>query len=249
LTFDRIRNVLRTLCAISGLALAFNAAAIDRPVATEAELRTAILSANDGDVILFTADITLTADLPAIQKSITIRGDTPSTWVLDGDGAFRGFFIGAWAPGTGTPVAISVTIEELAIANTVAAGGFNDSRGGGGAGMGGSLFVASGANVVLTNVELQGFAIGGGNNLLSALGGGGGGGIGGNGANDPQGGGGGLGFGADGGSVGSPNGLAGIASGAASGWRSACSKPWEARRNGRPGGLRIGNTCKNSKII
>ncbi len=66
-------------------------------VTDDASLRAAITSAADGDTIQFANSITLLGDLPAIQKSITIDG---AGFTLDGDGSFRGLFIGAWTAGT-----------------------------------------------------------------------------------------------------------------------------------------------------
>src|SRR5689334_5747296 len=55
--------------------------------------------AQDGDTITFTQSITLTQDLPAVQNDVTIRGQGHQ---LDGNHQFRGFFVGAWTPGTST---------------------------------------------------------------------------------------------------------------------------------------------------
>jgi hypothetical protein len=66
---------MRTLAAIFILGLcARTAAAQTVDVTTEAELRGAILVTHSGGAIHFQADITLTADLPAIQQDITIDG-------------------------------------------------------------------------------------------------------------------------------------------------------------------------------
>ena len=43
-------------------------------VSNDAQLRQAILDAADGDTIRFGSDITLAADLPAIQTDVTIEG-------------------------------------------------------------------------------------------------------------------------------------------------------------------------------
>src|SRR5262249_37619198 len=127
-------------------------------VATESDLRTAILNATDGDTITFTASITLTADLPAVQHNVTITSQTGNTFALDGGSQFRGFLVGKWQPAaTGTAqLAISVTIRDLVIQNTKAKGGDGGGVGGAGAGLGGALFVADQATVTLINVELSG---------------------------------------------------------------------------------------------
>src|SRR5262245_44934002 len=101
-------------------------------VSNDAELRAAILAANDGDTILFDADITLLADLPVVQADITINGDGHT---LNGADQFRGLFIGAWQAGTATQIAVSVTIQDLDIEHAAAIGGDGGSRAGGGAGL------------------------------------------------------------------------------------------------------------------
>jgi autotransporter-associated beta strand protein len=203
------------------------ARAADIQVANESQLRNAITSANPGDSISFAANITLTADLPAVQKSVTINGNGNT---LSGNNQFRGLFVGSYNPSTGAPVAVTVAIQDLTITNTRAAGGNGGtgsagSGGGGGAGFGGALYVANLANVTVTNVDLNGNAAVGGNGGTggggAAGGSGGGGGMGGNGGNANPigggGGGGGLGVGANGGAGGANAGLAGIATGAPAG--------------------------------
>ena len=73
------------------------ASALDIPAFDSASLRMAITSASPGDTITFLRDITLDADLPAVQTSITIdgAGNTLSGKFM-GTVLFRGFFIGAW---------------------------------------------------------------------------------------------------------------------------------------------------------
>jgi autotransporter-associated beta strand protein len=190
------------------------AQAID--VASESALRDAILISTVGSRIVFQADIELTADLPVIQQSLTIDGNGH---ILSGNDIFRGFFVL-----TGT-----VTIRSLTIAHAAALGGRGgdaaqggSSSGGGGAGLGGGLFVASNARVTIRDVQFVACRAAGGDAgmLISGLvGAGAGGGMGGVGGTF-GGGGGGLGIAADGGTNGSgahPNGLAGIAIGAAPG--------------------------------
>jgi len=184
-------------------------------VSDDAELRAAILDAEAGDTILFDADILLAGDLPALQASITIDG---ATHTLNGGGQFRGLFIGAWQTGTATQIAVSVTIQNLDIAHAAAIGGDGggaaDFRGGGGAGLGGAIFVANLATVTVSNVSLADNRATGGNGGVASGGTfGGGGGMGGDGG---DGGGGGLGVGANGG-IGSTAGGAGIATAAAGG--------------------------------
>ena len=128
-------------------------------VSNDAQLRQAILDAADGDTIRFDADITLAADLPAVQTDVTIDGDGHR---LDGDGQFRGFFIGAWQPGTATPIAVAVTINDLSITDAVAGGGAGGGGGGGGAGLGGAIFVADLGTLTVSNVYLHANSAAGG---------------------------------------------------------------------------------------
>ncbi|WP_375782739.1 autotransporter domain-containing protein [Bradyrhizobium sp. Pha-3] len=172
-----------------------------------------------------TSNITLTGGttLPIINSSsnVTING---GNFTLDGGGVQRGFFVYS-----GT-----VAVNNLTIQNAVARGGDGgsglDGGGGGGMGAGGALFVASGANVTVSNVSLASNQANGGNggNYGAGGGGGGGGGLGGNGGNGGNaggGGGGGIGLGANGGAGAAGttggNGAAGIAVGAAGGGRGA----------------------------
>src|SRR5262249_3783172 len=132
---------------LAGSALALLAAGpaygTDFAVGTDAQLRSAITSAASGDRIVFTGNITLTADLPAVQKNVTFVGNN---FTLSGDNQFRGLFIGAFSGSM--PVPVTVAIQELAITNAKAQGG------GGGAGLGGAIFVANLANATLSNVTL-----------------------------------------------------------------------------------------------
>jgi uncharacterized protein with beta-barrel porin domain len=174
-------------------------------------------------VINFQNNITLSAaaanTLNAFNttSNVTVNG---GGFTLDGGGVQRGFFVYA-----GT-----VAINNLTIQNTQALGGSgggttaSGSGGGGGLGAGGALFVASGGNVTVSNVALNGNNATGGTGAagaaglsgFSSAGGGGGGGLGGNGG-FVVGGGGGVGTGANGGGFLSPSGSAGIVTGAASG--------------------------------
>ncbi len=101
--------------------------------------------ANTSYTITLGADITVTADLTAIDlasgDSLTIEAGAGST--LDGAGQYRGLFVQQG----------NVTIENLAIQNAYAVGG-----GAGGAGFGGGLFVAAGgtASLIGTNFANDG---------------------------------------------------------------------------------------------
>ncbi|WP_347337031.1 pectate lyase-like adhesive domain-containing protein, partial [Bradyrhizobium retamae] len=129
-------------------------------VANEAQLRSAISNAQNGDTITFTNNITLTDKLPDVQRNVTING---GNFTLSGNNKHRGLYV---ASGT-------VAINDLKIVNATAQGGnggdgrtesvLGGSGGGGGAGLGGALFVASGANVTVSNVNLQANQARGGN--------------------------------------------------------------------------------------
>jgi autotransporter-associated beta strand protein len=177
-------------------------------VATEAELNQAIATvdaATTGSFLIqLTANITEGTDTGA---SITFNGKTLSappdlyalnlngaTVTIDGQGhtlsgasTYRGIFAYAGA----------VTIQNLAINNTLAQGGSGYGGGGGGAGLGGGLFVASGAQVTLSDVSFSTDAADGGSGS-SGTSSGGGGGLGGDGGK----GGGGIGAAAGGGIIG-----------------------------------------------
>ena len=122
----------------------------------------------------FTANITLTSNLPAINlgsnTSLIINGNGTN---LDGAGQYRGLFVFSG----------DVSIDNLNINHTVAHGGAGGSPGGGGgAGLGGGLFIGTGAHVTIDNVNFTGDAAIGGNggsagsssNRLYSGGGGGG---------------------------------------------------------------------------
>jgi hypothetical protein len=131
-----------------------SARAADFLVNSDATLRGAITSAGSGDRIIFQNSITLAADLPAVQTNVTIIGNNNA---LSGNNQFRGLFVGAFSGST--QVAVSVSIQDLAITNAKAQGGAGGSGsvgGGGGAGLGGALFVASQATVTVSNVSLTG---------------------------------------------------------------------------------------------
>ncbi len=205
-------------------------------VGSEAQLRAAISGASAGDVIIFTSNIGLTADLPAVQSNVTILGNNKT---LSGNNQFRGLFIGAFTGSTQSAVTVSIT--NLAITDTKAQGGSGGGGGGGGAGLGGALFVANQANVVLSNVSLTNNAAqGGAGGTVGQFGGGGG--MGGNGGNflgdtgpSGTGGGGGFGVGADGGNS-RQGGQSGIALGATAAGAGGGPGAGTAGTNGGGGG-------------
>ena len=151
-------------------------------VNSDATLRAALhptTGAQNGDTITFTSNITLSDDLPAVQRNITIDGANKT---LSGNDPYRGLFVAKWEPGTANFQDVSVAIRALTIENCKAKGGAADiqTRAGGGGGFGGGLFVANKASVALDNVAIRN------NSAVGGLGGagpegGGGGGMGGNG--------------------------------------------------------------------
>jgi len=162
---------LALACWLAAPAIGGPAWAANFDVATDAQLRSAITTAANGDTITFTANITLAADLPAVQKNVTILGNGNT---LSGANQFRGLFVGAWTPGTGTQVAVTVGIQDLTITSTKASGGNGGagsagSGGGGGAGLGGAIFNHNGTLTIsnstfANNGVYGGFDAGGGGN-------------------------------------------------------------------------------------
>jgi autotransporter-associated beta strand protein len=114
-------------------------------VADEAQLTLAIVELNPGDSIVFTAGITLTADLPPIEQDVTIVGNG---FTLSGADQFRGLLIGGLDE-QGIPLTVQVTVRDLTIARTVAMGEL-----GGGSALGGAIFVTTQASVTLTGVTV-----------------------------------------------------------------------------------------------
>ena len=213
-------------------------------------------AATTGDIVITLAnDIAETATLDAINlhAGVTLAIDGGGH-ALDGAGQYRGLF--AYA---GT-----LTVGNLSIDNTVARGGNGGSlSGGGGAGLGGGLFVAgtnpglnSGADVTLNNVTFSSDKAIGGNGsagypyqgeLGPRPGGGGGGGLGGNGGDDQAvgGTGGGGGIGGDGGTAAA--GAPGIVPGASGGGNGAASTfPGSTAFPGGANGGGGGGTSVNS---
>ncbi len=200
---QRIRCVL--VCAAFALALPAAAGAQTVAVSDEASLRAALSTAVAGTTILFTGNITLTADLPSVSTGLTIDG---GGFALSGNNQYRGFVVAGY-DATQTPTAITVTIQNITIQNTTATGGVGGSGiagGGGGAGLGGALFIGQQATVNVSNVNLLSNAAAGGaggaGGAASTFSGGGGGvgGAGGAGTVNGPGGGGGFGNSATGGS-------------------------------------------------
>ena len=232
----------RRAATVAALMVVFGCPAVARAQTTftvidDASLRAALTTATGGDSIVFASSVTLTAgDLPTVASSITING---AGHTLSGAGQYRGLVVAAFSGPIPAPV--TVEIQNLTIANTLAQGGSGGSGldgGGGGAGLGGAIFVASQANVTLTNVSVVSSAASGGTGgaSIGGTGSGGGGGMGGAGGSGVSGGpagggGGGLGSGAIGGS--NTSGAAGIATGGDPGGQSL---PSTGGANGGGGG-------------
>ncbi len=133
-------------------------------VGSASQLEDAINRAANGDTITFTSNITLGSNLPALTKNVTIQGNGKT---LSGGNLYRGFIVGNPLNPSIKP---TVAINNLAIVNGAAIGGFGGPAylSGGGAGGGwrrsrGGLLVLAGANVTVTNVSFQnGTARGGG---------------------------------------------------------------------------------------
>ena len=205
-------------------------------------LSAAITTANatPGTTIVFSSSlagqtITLTSELPLLLgTNTTINGGGDIT--INGAGLYRGFFIGG-AGQAGEPASSSATIENLTIRNAVAQGGTSAYGGGGGAGLGGAIFVSSTGSLTLSNVNLAGNAANGGAGGVGGYEGGGGGGMGGNGG--LWGAGGGFEVGANGGNVlgGSSTGGAGAFTGGASGGNGALSGVGGANGGGGGGDI------------
>jgi hypothetical protein len=177
----RVRNpltpwvgALTTICRLLAFAMLFAlsipAEAAHHAVNSEADLRNAINNAVNGDTIGLHVDITLTQDLPAIQRDVTILGNNK---IVDGAGVYRGFFVVKFSRDLNAPV--TVTLQDLTIRNTRAGGGSGRDGGGGGAGLGGALFVANLGAVTLSNIQLDTNSARGGLGGVDGLFGGGGG--------------------------------------------------------------------------
>lgn len=151
-----------------------NVISISRSVSTFAELKDAILTSNKHDAtftITFENDITITEHLPLIESDIQFIGNEKT---IDGGGQQQVFFVKSGI----------VSFSNLTIQNGLAKGGNGGYNAGGGAGMGGAIFVNENSTVTVDNVTFSNNqAIGGeGGSYNNNYGSGGGGGFGGNGS-------------------------------------------------------------------
>jgi hypothetical protein len=94
----RVASLAVAMSAFAGsLLAAAPALAANFNVNDDPTLRAAILAAGDGDTITFTGDITLGADLPAIQDNLTIVGQGNE---LSGNTSSA---VSSWASGSPAP--------------------------------------------------------------------------------------------------------------------------------------------------
>jgi hypothetical protein len=161
-------------------------------------LRSAILFANahPGTTITFAAKlayhtIRLSHELPLILGNHTIiDGSNAPHLAINGNDQFRVFFVGDANQGVTATTPINVIIENLTISHALAKGGDvltgeSIPTGGGGAGLGGAIFVSSDGALTISGLSLSSNAAVGGNGgdigPGGSAGGSGGGGMGGNG--------------------------------------------------------------------
>jgi hypothetical protein len=130
------------------------------PAGSAGDLRAAMCAAKPSDAIFFICgnpcEVTLGAPLPPIEQNLTIDGGSYGKVIVDGDGAYRVFFVDHG----------NVALKNLEIQSAYAAGGNGGSAtggGGGGAGLGAGLFVNSATAVVsVTNTYFINCAVQGG---------------------------------------------------------------------------------------
>ncbi|MBS0656789.1 MAG: autotransporter-associated beta strand repeat-containing protein [Verrucomicrobia bacterium] len=178
------------------------------------DLRYCIVQSNnstnpEGSIINIYDYPTITRGMLPITRTVTIRSDpnlAPQIYAVSGGYLGRPFFIDA-------PPSHVVRIANLAIRFCRAVGGNGGPSAGGGAGLGGAIFVNSG-QLVIENVFFDDIgAIGGNGGASTSFMGGGGGGLGGNGGAQGGGGGGYRGNGGNGGD----NNAVGVAGGGGGG--------------------------------
>src|SRR5829696_3870977 len=112
---DSMRTI-RLLGIALGIVLAARTASAQTIVTTEAQLRAALTNPAVTQIVLG-ADITLTTgDLPSVSRAMTIDGGGHA---LSGNDQYRGLMVAALGGGA-APLAVAVTIQNLAITNTLA---------------------------------------------------------------------------------------------------------------------------------
>lgn len=152
---------------IIALTLSAPSQAVQHNVDSFNALKTAIEAVNqttEADVITLTQDIILTGNLPAVNDEVTFNGQG---YAIDGQDTYRVLWIE-----NGT-----VTLHQLTLKNGLVQGGHGCAGGGGGAGLGGGLFIENGTVELVDVAFAQNQAKGGvgGSSQFNNLGGGGGG--------------------------------------------------------------------------
>lgn len=128
------------------------------------------------DMTGISGTITLTSALPPLNYSMSIIGPGMASLTINGDRLYRPFFIGQGTSpfSAASPAAPNVTMKYFTVANGLGKGGNGWSGAGGGAGMGGAIFLNAGT----LNVDSVSFtgnvAKGGFSNVYIGAGGGGG---------------------------------------------------------------------------
>jgi len=150
-------SILLPIGGAALLAAASPALAGNYTVSNAAELANDIAlingSSDTSNTITITSGFTLDSDIPSINKNVDIIGNGV---IISGGEAYRGFQVG---DGTNS---VNVSIQNVTIKDTVAQGGDGVYGGGGGAGLGGALFVNKNANVTINNVTFDSNAAKGG---------------------------------------------------------------------------------------
>ncbi|MGB0371825.1 MAG: LamG-like jellyroll fold domain-containing protein [Opitutales bacterium] len=117
-----------------------------------------------GDTLSFQNDIILDRKIYPVQRSVTIEGNG---FTLDGQDLYHGLFLlGDFTGGRSSPLPgsdpeaapqdMQVTVRNLTIQNCLSKGGDGFEGGGGGAGLGGAIFVNEGIELVISGVVLEG---------------------------------------------------------------------------------------------
>src|SRR5438128_2677509 len=115
-----------TLCFVLAIP-ALAAAQTTFSVGDQTALSDALTAARSGDTILFSHSITLSGNLAGVSTDgLTIDG---GGFTLSGANQYRGLAIGSF-DGMGNPV--NLTLQNITIANTLAAGGAGGSGAAGG---------------------------------------------------------------------------------------------------------------------
>jgi autotransporter-associated beta strand protein len=161
----------RALAVACFCALLPTARAATYTVSSEAELQAAIAAINvtaGAHFIDLRTDIDLTASLPTLLNTVSIRGNG---YTLNGQDQYQLFTLG---DPTGAGPRILVQLSNLTLSGGLVQGEDGVSGGGGGLGAGGAILVNSRADVLLSNVTVTDSAVAGGSGSLGGGGDGGG---------------------------------------------------------------------------